>query len=77
MIAVLLLVHLVGTISANTEDKAIQFDEVVVEPDDTLWGIAQKYRPNEDPRRVVWYIKKINQCGSTIYPGQTVKIPVL
>ena len=29
MIAVLLLVHLVGTISANTEDKAIQFDAVV------------------------------------------------
>lgn len=67
----------ISTIFAGTEDKAIWFEEVVVESNDTLWNIACKYRPGEDPRRVVWHIKKLNQCGAQIRPGQTVKIPIL
>lgn len=76
-ITVVIPMLLISTISANTEDKAIQFEEVVVQSNDTLWSIACRYRPGEDPRKVVWHIKKLNQCGAQIRPGQTVKIPIL
>lgn len=78
IIAITLVISMfvISTISANTEDKAMQFEEVVVQSNDTLWSLARRYRPDEDPRRVVWYIKKLNECGTQIHPGQTLKIPV-
>jgi hypothetical protein len=76
-ITVVLSTLVISTICANTDDKAIEFEEVVVEYNDTLWTIACRYRPGEDPRKVVWHIKKLNQCGAQIRPGQTVKIPIL
>ena len=51
--------------------------EVIVQPGDTLWSIAQAQVPNEDPRDVVDSIKKLNQLKSAdIFPGQVLQITV-
>ena len=36
----------------------------VVQPGETLWGIAQRYRPNEDPRKVVYEIQEASGVES-------------
>lgn len=49
----------------------------VVENNDTLWNIAAAFNINdEDPRELIYDIKEFNNIGSTIYPGQTIIIPV-
>lgn len=47
-----------------------------VEPGDTLWSISLKYRPDADPRQVVWEIKQASGCGAMIIPGQVVRVPL-
>lgn len=47
-----------------------------VEQGDTLWTIACRYTTNEqDVRRVIDIIKDINDCNSTIYPGEWLEVP--
>lgn len=47
-----------------------------VEQGDTLWTIASRYTTNkQDVRRVIDIIKDINECDSTIYPGEWLEIP--
>lgn len=41
---------------------------------DTLWGIAQRYRPTEDPRRVIAEIQHDNEVGSIIHPGDIILV---
>lgn len=41
---------------------------------DTLWSIAQRYRPDEDPRRVIWEIQQDNGIGSVIHPGDIIRV---
>ena len=47
----------------------------VVEGGDTLWTIASHYRPDADPREIVWEIQQVNGCTPVIYPGQTILVP--
>jgi len=49
----------------------------VVQPGETLWGIAQRYRPNEDPRKVVYEIQEASGVeGGLIMAYQLVLVPV-
>jgi len=41
---------------------------------DTLWAIAQRYRPDEDPRRVVAEIQADNGVGALIRPGDIIRV---
>jgi nucleoid-associated protein YgaU len=46
----------------------------VVQPGDTLWGIAQRYAPGRDPRPLV--AELASEIGGTaIQPGQHLRIP--
>lgn len=47
----------------------------VVRPGDTLWGIAQQHSPGTDPRRTVDAIRRINQIGPELVPGQQIYLP--
>jgi Tfp pilus assembly protein FimV len=50
---------------------------VVVRPGDTLWSIAQRVRPGDDPRSTVAAIVDANgvEAGS-LMPGQALTVPV-
>ncbi|GAA2032975.1 hypothetical protein GCM10009800_18100 [Nocardiopsis rhodophaea] len=49
---------------------------VVVRDGDTLWGIAQRVRPGDDPRPAVHDIAKLNDLPSPdLTPGQELVLP--
>lgn len=54
----------------------------VVEPGDTLWGLAQAVDPSADTRDVVEQILEMNSAGAAVDPsgllraGETVRLPV-
>ncbi len=54
-----------------------QYTEFLVEPGDTLWGIARKNLPsNMDIRQYVYEIAKVNEVeNSIIYPGKVLLLP--
>ena len=48
----------------------------VVQPGDTLWSIAGRVAPDEDPRAVVDAIGAANDLpGSGLVPGQALQVP--
>ena len=51
---------------------------VVVEPGQTLWSLARTYRPDEDPRRVVDWIRSLNPSVNPgrLQVGQVVLVPM-
>jgi nucleoid-associated protein YgaU len=52
------------------------YTTVVVEPGDTLWGIAAKHYPADDVRVRVQDIEQANGLhGPTIEVGQTLRLP--
>lgn len=49
---------------------------VVVQPGDTLWGLAAQMAPREDPRRTVEVLRQLNGLdGGQLTAGQTLKVP--
>jgi nucleoid-associated protein YgaU len=50
---------------------------VVVLPGDTLWDIARRVAPADDPRRTVYEIRQLNGlAGSEIRPGDDLVVPL-
>jgi Tfp pilus assembly protein FimV len=47
---------------------------IVVRPGDTLWGIAQRLAPNEDPRPIVDQIAAV-YGHRPLVPGETLRLP--
>ena len=50
---------------------------VVVQPGDTLWGLAREYAPSRDPREAVYIIRGANDGidPGRLQPGDVVLIP--
>ncbi|MGI6226711.1 MAG: LysM peptidoglycan-binding domain-containing protein [Peptococcales bacterium] len=64
------------TTSANTSQN-IELIQVNVKPGESLWVIADRYDNNKkDLRKFIYEIKRINNIGDTIYPGQLIEIPI-
>ncbi|WP_050748611.1 cell division suppressor protein YneA [Halothermothrix orenii] len=59
-------------------NNKVEFKKITVKSGQTLWSIANKYNSyNEDPRKMVYKIKQINNLDkSIIQPGQQILIPV-
>ncbi len=52
--------------------------QVVVQPGQTLWGIAVSRYPSQDPRIVVAAIESANHLhGALLRPGWTLRLPAL
>jgi hypothetical protein len=50
----------------------------IVQPGETLWGIAQTYRPNDDPRKVIYEIQQASGIeGALIREYQLVLVPMM
>ena len=61
----------------SSADIIYVYNEVIVEPGDTLWNIARQQSPSRDPREVVWEIRTANQLEqAVVYPGQRLQVPV-
>lgn len=49
---------------------------IFVDKGDTLWSIARPFSEGRDIRKVIDIIQQESDCGSTIYPGDVLHIPV-
>lgn len=50
---------------------------VTVEQGDSLWDLAQRVAPDDDPRDVVAQIRELNDLpGAVLVPGQQLVLPV-
>ena len=76
--SILLLTVLVGPGGQSFQADAAVRDPltVVVAPGDTLWAIAQRTRPDADPRLVVAAIVAANRVDpGALEPGSRVAVP--
>lgn len=76
---------LVGSLSsggavAGIDDGSapVAFETVVVGAGDSLWGIAERIAPSEDPRDVILEIMRLNGLAdAVVQPGQRLALPVV
>lgn len=48
----------------------------IVAPGETLWGLAERYAPREDPREYIYNLDRINNLGDgQIFPGEKLTLP--
>jgi hypothetical protein len=54
-----------------------QFGYVIVQPGESLWGVATSLDPSADPRDVIAEIVRLNQLGgSEVQAGQPIAVPM-
>lgn len=78
VLIVILLVLLMRPSGASLagSGQAPVYVEHVVAPGETLWSISRHYRPDADPREIVWMIQDASGCTALIRPGQVLRVPV-
>jgi predicted Zn-dependent protease len=71
-----------GHISAQASSAhtpAVATSVVIVQPGQTMWGLAAQVAPNDDPRDTIERIAQLNSLtgaqSSTVYPGQRLVVP--
>lgn len=78
VLAVLLfgLMVAAGALVASAGTAGEPTRAVVVGPGDTLWSLAARYTPSDDPVDAVERIRHLNHLhGYTIYPGERLELP--
>ncbi|MFC3382174.1 LysM peptidoglycan-binding domain-containing protein [Couchioplanes azureus] len=64
------------TASRADETPAGPAAVVVVQPDDTLWSVAERAAPGRAPREVIAEIRALNGIEhSYVYAGETLIVP--
>ena len=64
-----------GGATATMED-AVALEYVMVQPGQTLWGLATELAPASDPREVIDEVMRFNRLGSAdLAAGQQLAIP--
>lgn len=65
-----------GVHAALTPAPPTELVQVIVEPGDTLWALAQEYSPERDPRAVVEEIVVVNDLPDGVLPvGIVIQVP--
>ena len=65
------------TAEAGTSTVGSATASVVVERGDSLWQIATRIAPGQDPRDVITVIRDLNGLGeTTVVAGQSIVVPV-
>ncbi len=65
LVTVLLTVVVAMNIGASASEENIQYISHIVEPDDTLWSLAEEYGTDGDIRKTIYDIKRLNQLDSS------------
>ena len=64
-------------LGGGPEQRPVGRSTYVVQPGDTLWTIAERLSPGEDPRPVVDTLTDVNGLESRVLlPGQAILVPV-
>src|SRR5690554_4962327 len=75
-LALLLLYSIIyANIPTVGAKNAQTYFEHTVEAGETLWQVAQEYRPDADPREIIWQIQEASDCTALIRAGQRLLIP--
>ena len=82
VVALLLLVALsigrAGSQAATVTGTGPGLQQTIVQPGDTLWSVAQRIAPDNDPREVVAQIRRINDLSTSgLQVGQQLLLPTL
>jgi LysM domain len=75
VVAVFLLVA-PGLARGDGPDRPAPRITYVVEPGDTLWSIARRVAPDQDPRPVVDRLIQVNDVRGGLQVGQELSVPV-
>lgn len=66
---------LFGTIALGGNDSPEGTINVTVHQGDTLWGLAEVYAPNSDPRDWIYEVSQLNSIEGEIKPGDILVVP--
>ncbi len=89
VLGVAILIAMVGYLSVSNSSAqatsmaaggnvahANEFKYITVAPGESLWSIAQKYAPNQDPRDFITALVALNNLGdSLVQTGQRLALP--
>ena len=65
-----------GSQAATVTEVGPQLQQTTVQSGDTLWSVAQRIAPDNDPRQVVDQIRRINHLhSSALQAGQLLLLP--
>jgi LysM repeat protein len=63
--------------ASSTTAASVVVEHTTVEPGDSLWSVARRVAPDNDPREVVEQIRRLNGLSSAeIQVGQQLLLPV-
>jgi Tfp pilus assembly protein FimV len=66
-----------GSQAATATETGPALQQTTVQPGETLWAVAQRIAPDNDPRQVVAQIRRINHLpSSSLRAGQQLLLPV-
>jgi hypothetical protein len=66
-----------GAQGSTEVQPRVQLEQTTVLPGDTLWGVAKRLAPGQDPRPVVDQIRRLNGLsGAELQAGQQLLLPV-
>lgn len=72
----LIFILAVARVTESKSTTDIQYVTYIVQPGQTLWDIAKELHPGEDPRRLIFQIREVNDITPIIQPGQAIKVPI-
>jgi LysM repeat protein len=71
--------HISASQASSAHTPAVATSVVIVQPGQTMWGLAAQVAPNDDPRDTIERIAQLNSLtgaqSSTVYPGQRLVVP--
>lgn len=73
---IILAIYLFFMLITPATSGKTEYETYIIQPGDTLWEICEEKFPDEDPRKVIYEIKKINGLGtSALKVHQKIQIP--
>jgi hypothetical protein len=77
LVVAALVVGLNGGAAVANDGAPAQIERVVVEPGQTLWGLAEQLAPSADPREVVAEVLAFNglEAAGDVQAGQELALP--